>query len=254
MAGRLEQKVAIVTGGARGIGEGCARAMAAEDATVVIADIREDEGERMASRIREDGGHAEFQQTDVLDFDSIKRCVSETIKRHGKLDILVNNAGTHFPHSIDELDPERWDFMLNLNLKSMFLFCKAALPELRKTKGAIVNMSSVRGLIGQTEAPAYCASKAGILGLTRGLARDEALNGVRVNAICPSNVDTPLMTEWLAKQKDPEAMRRACEDAQPMGRMGDIMEIGRTAVFLAGADSSFMTGTHLVVDGGALLD
>lgn len=254
MGERMKGKVAIVTGGSRGIGEGCARALADEGAAVVIADVRESEGAETVGAIKKAGGAASFVKTDVLDYASIHACVAEALKRHGRLDALVNNAGTHFPHSIDSLTPERWDFMLDLNLKSMFLFCKAALPELRKTKGAIVNMSSVRGLIGQQDAVAYCASKAGILGLTRGLARDEAKNGVRVNAICPSNVETPLMQEWLAKQTDPASVRKECENAQPLGRMADILEIGRCVVFLASTDSSFMTGTHLIADGGALLD
>jgi NAD(P)-dependent dehydrogenase (short-subunit alcohol dehydrogenase family) len=135
----------------------------------------------------------------------------------------------------------------------MFLFCKAALPEIRKRKGAIVNMSSMRGLVGQSDAIAYCASKAGIIGLTMGLAKDEARNGVRVNAICPSNVATPLMEEWIAKQSDPKAVRSACENAQPLGRMASIIEIGRAAAFLASNDASFVTGIAMPVDGGAML-
>ncbi|GMV80460.1 MAG: 3-oxoacyl-ACP reductase [Planctomycetota bacterium] len=254
MGDRLKDRVAIVTGGARGIGEGCAKAMADEGARVVVADVKDADAARTVREIEARGGTAVYVRTDVLDAASIRACVAAALERFGALHALVNNAGTHFPHAIDDLSSEKWDFMLNLNLKSMFLFCQAALPELRKTKGAIVNMSSVRGLIGQTDAVAYCSSKAGILGFTRGLARDEAKNGVRVNAICPSNVRTPLMEEWLAKQKDPAAMRKLCEDAQPIGRMAEIEEIGRVAVFLACSDSSFMTGTHLVVDGGALLD
>ncbi|MCZ7648299.1 MAG: SDR family oxidoreductase [Planctomycetota bacterium] len=254
MGDRLKGRVAIVTGGARGIGEGCAKALAAEGARVVIADIKEADAARTVKEIGARGGQAEFVHTDVMDLESIRACVSQVVARHGALHVLVNNAGTNFPHSIDELTPERWDFMLDLNLKSMFLFCKAALPELRKTKGAIVNMSSIRGLIALTDAVAYCASKAGILGFTRGLARDEARTGVRVNAICPSNVKTPLMEEWLAEQANPAAMRKACEDAQPIGRMAEIEEIGRIAVFLASDDSSFMTGAHMLADGGALLD
>lgn len=183
---RLQGKTAIVTGGARGIGAGCALALSEAGARVVIADLRAEEAAKTLAEIRRTGGEACFLRTDVLDQQSIRLCVAATLERFGQLDILVNNAGTHFPHTIDTLTPDCWDFMLALNLKSMFLFCQAALPELRKTKGAVVNMSSIRGLIGQTDAVAYCASKAGILGFTRGLARDEARHGVRVNAICPA--------------------------------------------------------------------
>ena len=251
--GRLDKKVAIVTGGARGIGEGCVRALAEEGARVVISDVRVEEGDATAKAVRQAGGDAVFEKTDILDADSIQACVAATVRRFGAVDILVNNAGTHFPHTIDSLTPERWDFMLDLNLKSMFLFCKAALPEIRKRKGAVVNMSSMRGLVGQSDAIAYCASKAGIIGLTMGLAKDEARHGVRVNAICPSNVATPLMEEWIAKQSDPKAVRIACENAQPLGRMATILEIGRAAAFLASSDASFITGIAMPVDGGAML-
>jgi len=189
----------------------------------------------------------------VLNPQSVEACVAAAVLRFERLDIVVNNAGTHFPHTIDELTPERWDFMLDLNLKSMFLFCKYALPHIRKVKGAIVNMSSMTGLVGQSEAVAYCSSKAGIIGFTMALAKDEAKNGVRVNAICPSNISTPLMEEWIAKQKDPAAVRAYCEQKQPIGRMGTSEEIGRVAAFLASDDASFMTGVALPVSGGSTL-
>jgi NAD(P)-dependent dehydrogenase (short-subunit alcohol dehydrogenase family) len=253
MPKRVENKIAIVTGGSRGIGEGCARALAEEGARVVIADMRVEDGERTAQSIRQAGGDAVFEKTDVLEQKSIEACVAATLRRHKALDILVNNAGTHFPHTIDSLTPERWDFLIDLNLKSMYLFCKAALPEIRKRKGAIVNMSSLRGLIGQSDAAAYCASKAGIIGLTMALAKDEAKFGVRVNAVCPSNVLTPLMEEWIAKQNDPAGVRKLCENEQPLGRMASLLEIGRPTVFLASEDASFITGIALPVDGGANL-
>jgi NAD(P)-dependent dehydrogenase (short-subunit alcohol dehydrogenase family) len=227
--------------------------MAREGARVCIADVRAAESESAVASIVQDGGQCFFQQTDVLDDASIRACVNHAISRYGRLDILVNNAGTHFPHTIDELSQERWDFLLDLNLKSMFLFCQAALPEIRKRQGSIINMSSKTGLVGQSNAVAYCASKAGILGLTMGLAKDEAKNRVRVNAICPSNVETPLMNEWIEKQPDPDGVRRACEMASPLGRMATILEIGAAAVFLASSDASFITGISLQVDGGTLL-
>lgn len=250
---RLSGKVAIVTGGARGIGEGCARVLATEGARVVIADLRADEGEQTCDAIRKAGGTAVFQQTDVLKPESIESCVRETAKRFERLDVLVNNAGTHFPHSIDDLTPERWDFMLSLNLKSMFLFSKYALPHIRRVKGSIVNMSSMTGLVGQSDAVAYCSSKAGIIGFTMALAKDEAKNGVRVNAVCPSNIATPLMEEWIAKQKDPAAVRTFCEQKQPIGRMGTIEEMGRVVAFLASDDASFITGIALPASGGSTL-
>jgi NAD(P)-dependent dehydrogenase (short-subunit alcohol dehydrogenase family) len=250
---RLTGKVAIVTGGSRGIGEGCARVIAAEGACVVIADLRADEGEKTVAAIQKAGGQAVFEKTDVLDPRSIEACVAATAKRFDRIDVLVNNAGTHFPHTIDDLTAEKWDFMIDLNVKSMFLFCKSALPHIRSVKGSIVNMSSMTGLVGQSDALAYCTSKAGIIGFTMALAKDEAKSGVRVNAICPSNVATPLMEEWIAKQKDPAAVRAFCEQKQPIGRMGTIEEIGKAAAFLASDDASFITGIAMPVSGGSTL-
>lgn len=253
MATRLENRVAIVTGGAEGIGEGCARALSEEGAAVVIADIQEAKAQALVATMASNQNETSFVRTDVLAVDDIESCVRQTVERYGRLDVLVNNAGVHFPHTIDDLTPERWEHILNLNLRSMFLFCKGSLPEIRKRRGAVVNVSSLRGLTGQANAVAYCASKAGVLGLTMGLAKDEAKHQVRVNAVCPSNVLTPLLTKWLSQLEDPGDMRRVCEQEQALGRMADIMEVGRVVAFLAGPDASFLTGLCMPVDGGAML-
>lgn len=249
----LRDQVAIVTGGAMGIGEGCVRALSEQGASVVIADVDDAKGRDLASALKDAEGDAQFVHTDVTVQEDIDSCVETVVEGYGRLDVLVNNAGIHFPHTIDELDPKAWDRLMDINLKSMFLFCRVALPHIRRHRGAIVNVSSIRGLIGQSQAVAYCASKAGILGLTMGLAKDEAPRGVRVNAICPSNVATPLMDKWLSNLDDPETMRSACEQEQALGRMADIMEVGQVAAFLAGPQASFLTGLSVPVDGGALL-
>ncbi len=253
MGALLQGQVAIITGGAMGIGEGCARALSEQGASIVIADVDDAKGRDLASALEDGGSNALFVHTDVTIQENIGSCVEAAVESYGRLDILVNNAGIHFPHTIDDLDAEAWDRLMGINLRSMFLFCKAALPHIRKHRGAIVNVSSLRGLIGQSQAMAYCASKSGILGLTMGLAKDESPHGVRVNAICPSNVDTPLMEKWLSQLDDPETMRSACEQEQALGRMANIMEVGRVVAFLAGPHSSFLTGLSLPVDGGALL-
>jgi L-fucose dehydrogenase len=253
MGALLRDRVAIVTGGAMGIGEGCVRALSEEGASVVIADVDDARGQDLAGTVRDDGGDALFRHADVTSEEDVRSCVQATIEGYGHIAILVNNAGVHFPHTIDNLDTEAWDRLININLKSVFLFCKAALPHIRKERGAIVNISSIRGLTGQAKAVAYCASKSGILGLTMGLAKDEASNGVRVNAVCPSNVLTPLMERWLSQLDDPGAMRTACEQEQALGRMADIMEVGRVVAFLAGPHASFLTGLSLPVEGGSLL-
>ncbi len=253
MGSLLRDRVAIVTGGAMGIGEGCVRALSGQGASVVIADVDDVKGRDLASALKDAGGDALFVHTNVTVDEDIGSCVETAIEGYGRLDILVNNAGIHFPHTIDDLDPEAWDRLMDINLKSMFLFCKVALPHIRKQRGSVINVSSIRGLIGQSRAIAYCASKSGILGLTKGLAKDEAPRGVRVNAICPSNVDTPLMEKWLSQLDDSETMRSACEQEQALGRMANIMEVGQVVAFLAGPHASFLTGLSLPVDGGALL-
>ena len=246
---RVENKIAIVTGGSRGIGEGCARALAAEGARVVIADQRVEDGERTAQSIKQSGGDAVFEKTDVLDQKSIEACVAATLRRYHALDILVNNAGTHFPHTIDSLTPERWDFLIDLNLKSMYLFCKAALPEIRKRKGAIVNMSSVNGRLAIPSIASYNASKGAIDQLTRVMALALADRGVRVNAVAPGTIATELARNAVLTSDDAKAriMSRT-----PMKRLGEPSEIADVCAFLLSDASSYVTGEIVVVDGGRM--
>jgi NAD(P)-dependent dehydrogenase (short-subunit alcohol dehydrogenase family) len=179
--------------------------------------------------------------------------IGGVIDAHGRLDILVNNAGTHKPHTIDSLTEEQWDGFISLNLKSQFLCIKAAVPHLRQTRGSIINMSSMTGVVGQPDALAYCATKGGILAMTKALAMDLAEDGVRVNAVCPAAVRTPLMEQWIGQQDDPDAVRELMNTMQPLGEMAEPEQIGDVVLFLASEASSFITGIHLPVDGGATL-
>lgn len=251
--GRLEGKVAFITGAAKGIGAGCARVFAAEGAAVVIADIDEAGGEQVAAEIASAGGSAWYRHTDVLRADSIRESIEATLARHGHLDILLNNAGTHIPKGAEALSEDEWDFLLTLNLKSAFLTTKYALPALKASRGTIINMSSLVGLLGQANSVAYCASKGGLIALTRALALDHAADGIRVNCILPAGVKTPLLQQWIDQQPDPAATQREVDGWHPLGWTASPEEIGRAALFLASADASFVTGVALPVDGGTSL-
>ena len=252
---RLQDKVAVVTGGAKGIGAGIARVFAAEGCRVGIADIDARSSLQTVTDIEADGGLAAFVRTDVRDPGQLEAAIEHTVATYGRLDIMVNNAGWHPPAtSIDDTSSELFEAQLRLNLTSTFLGSKYAVPHLRKTRGCIIIMASMVGLIGQHEATAYCASKAGQIGFAKALAVELAPEGIRVNCICPGAVDTPLLHEWAGSLPDPEQGFREVQAMHALGRIATPEEIGRAALFLASEDSSFVTGHALAVDGGATLD
>jgi NAD(P)-dependent dehydrogenase (short-subunit alcohol dehydrogenase family) len=175
------------------------------------------------------------------------------VTREGHLDIVLNNAGTHIPKGAEALSEDEWDFLLTLNLKSAFLTTKYALPALRTSRGVIINMSSLVGLVGQANSVAYCASKGGLIAMTKALALDHAGDGIRVNCVLPAGVRTPLLQNWIDQQPDPAATQRQVDGWHPLGWTASPEEIGRAALFLASADASFVTGVALPVDGGTSL-
>ena len=251
---KLKDKTAIITGGAKGIGFGCGKVFVKYGCTVVIADKDESGGRAAARELVEGGGRAEFRRCDVTIEQDVKDAIDGTAQKYGRLDCIVNNAGWHPPAmSIDETSVADFEAQLRLNLTSTFLGCKYALPHLRKTKGNIVIIASAVGIFGQSDACAYCASKAGQSGLARALALDLALEQVRVNSVCPSSVDTPLMHEWAASLPNPEEALRMVERLQPGGRMASIEEMGEVCAFLASEEASFVTGQAIVADAGAML-
>jgi NAD(P)-dependent dehydrogenase (short-subunit alcohol dehydrogenase family) len=249
---RLSEKVAIVTGGAKGIGLGCVHVFASEGARVVIADKDEEAGKRAESDLSP-VGEVWFAPTDVTSTDSVRSLMEAVAMRWGGIDVLLNNAGYHISKTVLETSEEEWDYILDTNLKSVFLCSKYALPSLMGRKGCIINMSSMVGLVGQSKAGAYSASKGGIVAMTKGMALDFAPHGVRVNCICPGWVATPLVEDWFGQQPDPEAARRYIYSVHPVGRIATAEEVGRAALFLATEDSSFVTGVALPVDGAVTL-
>ena len=248
--GRLDEKVAIVTGGGGTIGRESALLFAAEGASVVVADSDESAALRTASAVREAGGEVSIRPVDMTQRVDVEALVAFTVATYGALHVLFNNAGILPADDAGLLDtPEpTWEQVLAVNLTGVWLGCRAAVPAmLRSGGGAIVNVASMVALMGSaTPQMAYTASKGGVLSLTREVAVEYARRGIRANALCPGPIDTPLIAELLA---DPEQRERRFVHI-PMGRMGRPEEVARAALFLASDDSSFMTGASLVVDGG----
>ena len=253
---RYADKVVIVTGGSSGIGKGCAQEFIKAGAKVVVCCNNEEQGTAVAASLREiapDSGNATFIFCDVRKHEDIQNLIDDTISTYGRIDCLINNAGWHPPHKpIDDFSVEDFHDLINLNLVSVFTACKIALPYLRQTKGNIINMASLVATIGQRHAATYVATKGAITALTKALAIDEAPHGVRVNAVSPGNIYTPLWQEAIDAASDPKQYRADGEAAQLMDRMGTIEEVGRLCLFIA-AEASFTTGVDHIVSGGAEL-
>ena len=244
---RLYGKIAVVTGAARGIGKAIALRFRQEGAKLALVDTLADTLEKTIEYIRDDGGEAIGFQADVTKRTEIDKFVSQTILKFAKIDILVNNAGIGGSKGCLDTTEKDWDRMMNVNLKSVFLVCQRVIPEMiKKGGGKIINIASMYGVLGSPRAPAYCASKAGIINLTRQLAVDFSGQNILVNSISPGLIATEMTQHKLKESK--EAQRFINEI--PVGRHGAPADIAGAALFLAGADSDFITGHNLVVDGG----
>lgn len=251
---RYQNKVTIVTGGTKGIGEGCVRVFAEAGSHVVFCARNQAQGEALARDVKPAGeAKVLFFKCDVSKTEEIRALIDFTAEKFGRLDCLINNAGWHPPsRSIDDFSIEDFRGLLDLNLVSIFAACKYALPHLRKTQGNIINMSSLVGVMGQANATTYVATKGAITAFTKALAVDEAVHDVRVNAVSPGNVYTPLWQEAIDAAPDPAACRADGDAAQLLGRMGTIEETGKLCLFLA-AEATFTTGVDHILSGGAEL-
>ncbi|GLX68811.1 SDR family NAD(P)-dependent oxidoreductase [Paenibacillus glycanilyticus] len=255
---RFNEKVVIVTGGGSGIGETSARLFAAEGASVVIADWNEEDGQRVAASL-----NAEFPskmmpravalKTDVSREEDSVALMEYTMQTFGRLDVLFNNAAVIHPKPIEEITEHNFDRLMAVNLKGVYLTIKHAIPLLRRTKGSIVNMASLGGIVGQRNNPIYAASKGGLIALTKSLALDFAPDGVRVNCVCPAGVSTPLLEAWTMEQPDPAAAAKSLADMHPLGRPATPEEVAQSVLYLASEHASFVTGVALPVEGGASL-
>ncbi len=251
---RYENKVTIITGGSKGIGEGCVRVFAEAGAKIVFCARNESQGKELEAEINALGkGEAFFVKCDVSKVEDIEHLIKATIAKFGRIDCLINNAGWHPPHkSIDDFSVQDFRELLDLNLVSIFAACKSALPYLRESKGNIINLSSLVGSMGQLYATTYVATKGAITAFTKALAIDEAAYGVRVNAVSPGNIFTPLWQEGIDASDDPTKTLADGNAAQLLGRMGTIEEAGKMCLYLA-ADATFSTGTDFLLTGGAEL-
>jgi len=248
---RLKGKVAIITGSTSGIGEATAILFAREGAKVVVVGRRQKEGERVVKQIRDEGGETIFVQADVSKEDQVKRMVETTISTYGKIDVLFNNAGTMLSKKLHETSNDEWDLVMNVDLKGVFWCSKHVVPYMKKQGGgSIVMCSSANAIVAEPDLGAYCAAKGAINALARSMALDYGPDKIRVNAICPGYIDTPLGDEYFNAQPDPAAARRKAGALHALGRMGTTMEIAYCALFLASDESSFVTGECLVADGG----
>ena len=251
---KLENRVAIVTGATSGIGQAAAILFAQEGARVVAVGRNENRGRSLVATIAGKGGQAIFLQGDVRFADECHRLVEETLRAFGgQLDILFNNAGVFHPHDAIDCTEEEWDLTVDVSLKGSWLMSKYALPTMiAQRSGVIIHQASGWGIQGGDQAVAYCAAKGGLVVMTKAMAIDHGKQGIRVNCLCPGDVDTPmLVADAKARRLDyPEYMKGAAN--RPMGRVGLPEELARAALFLASDESSFMTGATLVVDGGGI--
>ena len=252
---RLSNKIALITGGTSGIGAATALLFAKEGAKIAITGRNEKRGHEIVSQILNSGGNAIFIQTDVSQADHCRRAVDEALKAFGRLDILFNNAGVFYAHTTLDCTEEEWDQQIDINLKGTFLMSKYALPGMiAQGSGVIINNSSGWGIVGGDAAIAYCASKGGVVLLTKAMAIDHGRQGIRVNCICPGDVDTPMLPADARFRGMKWEDYAAGAANRPMGRVGTADEIAKAVLFLASDDSSFMTGAALVVDGGGAAD
>lgn len=249
----LENKVALITGGAAGIGRATALLFASERAAVAVADIDREGATAVAQQICHDGGRAIGLSCDVSQAIDAQRAVDETVQCLGGLDILFNNAGIIRRASLLETSEAEWDRVMAVNVKSIYLLSRSAIPVMERAGGGvIVNTASGWGLVGGRDAISYCASKAAVINMTRAMALDHGPQNIRVNCVCPGDTDTAMLREEAGQLGEAEADFLAAAADRPLGRIGQPEEIARAVLYLASDQSSFVTGTALVVDGGGL--
>ncbi|MSQ12269.1 MAG: glucose 1-dehydrogenase [Dehalococcoidia bacterium] len=248
---RLKGKVALISGAARGMGATEARLFAKEGAKVVLTDVLEKEGTKVAAEIAENGGDAIFVRMDVTKEEDWKRAVQTTVQKYGKVDILINNAGIWKTGAVEDTTAQLWDQVMDVNAKGVFLGTKLVIPEMRKAGGgSIINISSVAGLMGAGTGAAYGASKGAVRLLTKATAVQYGKEKIRCNSIHPGPIDTAMLSQLIAEGAGGSMTDEMMRAMVPLGRIGRPEEVATCALFLASDESSYVTGSELVVDGG----
>ena len=248
---RLDQRVAVITGAGSGIGQAMALLFAREGARVFAADVNGAAAEETAARIIAEGGVCQAMVVDVTEPDQVRGMIEQAHEHYGRIDILCNNAGIGSTTDVIACEPDEWDRVMTVNVKSVYLGCKYVLPRMiAQGGGVIVNTASVAGMVGIVKRASYSASKGAVIALTRQVAMDFVEQGIRVNCLCPGTVDSPWVGRLLDQADDPAAARQALIARQPMGRLGTPEEVAAAALYLASDDAAFITGTGLVIDGG----
>ncbi len=246
-------KVALVTGAAMGIGAAVATLLAERGAKVVLVDRAEKELTKMAKGLERKKLKAHAITADVSKAEEVEHAIKEVVKVFGRLDVVSNNAGIQRYGTVETTPEAEWDEVMNVNLKSVYLVCHYAIPHLRKRKGAVVNMASVQSFATQQNVAAYTTSKHALIGLTRSMALDFAKDGVRVNAVAPGTVDTPMLHWAVSLDPNPTALMKVVNNMHPLRRIAKPKEIAEVGAFLASDRASFITGATVVADGGLLL-
>ena len=251
MGDRLRGKTAILTGAATGIGQASALLFAREGAALILADLDEAKGEKVAAEIRSTGSRVVFVRTDVSSSADVRDLIAQAVALEGKIDVLFNNAAINYYGKVTDTPEEAWDRVMSVNVRSVYLGCKYAIPVMQANRGgSIINTASAAALVGLKNLAAYTASKGAVLQLTKNLALDYAASGIRVNALCPGVTATEMTLKVIADLPDPTTARQRFDTARPMGRMGEPAEIAKAALFLASDELLYMTGSYLLVDGG----
>lgn len=252
-ADKLKGKVAWISGSTKGIGEGTAKLFAEEGASVVVLGRSIDYGKRVVSEIRDNEGEAIYIKCDVTNKKELKNSIEETVATFGGLDILINNAGVVDVKKLHEYSEDEWDNVMNVNVKSMFLAFKYAFPYLKENeKSYVVNLGSISSFVGQDSTPVYTTSKGAVLQLSKSIGLDYAKYGIRCNCVCPGITKTPMLEEHINEHSDPEGHLEERLRRVPLGRILTPEDIAKSILFLSCEDSSGITGTELIVDGGYL--
>jgi NAD(P)-dependent dehydrogenase (short-subunit alcohol dehydrogenase family) len=247
----LAGRVALVTGAGAGIGRGCALALAEAGADVIVNDVHPDAGQETAQQVRAKGRRSLFVQADVADVPAVEAMLAAVRKEFDALHVLVNNAGVNLFKGIADTAPEEWDRVLGVDLKAIYLVTRTCLPLLKNARSAaVLNIASVHAQMTIAGIAAYAAAKGGVVSMTRSLAQELGPFGIRVNAISPGFIRTPMLESWLASTPDPKEAMDRVNGFHPLGRIGTPDDIGSLVAFLASDRAGFITGANLLVDGG----